>query len=39
MVTNREINFADPAARPDEFRGGFVLHDVSDPSRPREISR
>jgi hypothetical protein len=39
MVTNREVNFADTAAKPDEFRGGIILHDVSDPARPREISR
>jgi hypothetical protein len=39
MVTNREVNFADPSGRPDGFRGGIVIHDVSDPSKPREMSR
>jgi hypothetical protein len=39
MVTNREINFADTSRKPDDFRGGIVLHDVSDPTRPREMSR
>ena len=39
MVTNREVNFADPAGRPGDFRGGIVVYDVSNPAQPRERSR
>lgn len=38
MVTNREVLPFEPAA-PDGFSGGLGIYDVSDPGRPREITR
>jgi hypothetical protein len=39
MVVNREVNGADKAGAPPDFRGGLGLYDVSQPSNPREIHR
>jgi hypothetical protein len=39
MVTNREQNEADDRTPPPDFRGGLAIYDVSDPRRPREITR
>ena len=38
MVVNHELNHADAREAPD-FRGGLGIYDVSDPRRPREITR
>jgi hypothetical protein len=39
MITNREQNEADQRTPPGDFRGGLGIYDVSDPQRPREITR
>jgi hypothetical protein len=39
MVVNRERNNADQSAPAADFRGGLGIYDVSDRTRPREITR
>jgi hypothetical protein len=39
MVVNNETNHNDDRPAPDGWKGGFVVYDVSTPSRPREVGR
>ncbi len=39
LVINQEYNDADDRPIPDDFKGGLVVYDVSNPAEPRELSR
>lgn len=39
MIVNQEDNHNDERVVPADFRGGFVVYDISTPSQPRGISR
>lgn len=39
MIVNHELNDADHSPIPDDFKGGVVIYDVSNPAKPTEISR
>ena len=39
MVVNHELNHADSNPVPADFAPGFGVYDVSDPRKPRELTR
>jgi len=39
MVVNHELNHADTNPVPADFAPGFGVYDVSDPKKPRELTR
>jgi hypothetical protein len=39
MIVNHEMNDADKDPIPSDWKGGFGVYDVSNPAKPREITR